>query len=225
MSDDGVRLPNNSHRTAVIGRTGSGKTQAGLWHLSLKNFATFPWIIFDTKGDDMIREIGKMPATQKIRFIDPIPRRGLSIIRPLPHEMKSDQCEDFLWKIHKRGKCGLFIDEGYMFDKYSDALNALYTQGRSLQIPMITLSQKPKYLTQFTFSESDFFQVFDLNDRNDRKRINEFMPADLERPLQPFHSLWYDVGRRSITNFSPVPARDAILDEYAAQLRFAKRVI
>lgn len=222
MSD---RLPGNSHRLAVIGRTGSGKTQAGLWHLSTKDFKSFPWIIFDTKGDDMIRDISKMPGTQKLRFNDQIPKTGLSIIRPLPHEMKSDACEDFLWRIHKRGRCGIFADEGYMFHKYSDALNALYTQGRSLKIPMITLSQKPKYLSQFTFSESDFFQVFDLNDRNDRKRINEFMPADLERPLPAFHSLWYDVGDRSIVNFSPVPARDVILEKFEAQLRLAKRVI
>lgn len=220
-----VRLPNNSQRLAVIGRTGSGKTQAGLWHLSTKNLRDFPWIVFDTKGDELIREIGKFPAVHKIRFGDAIDKQGLHILRPLPHEMKSDECENFLWKLHKRGRCGIFIDEGYMFDKYSDALNALYTQGRSLKIPMITLSQKPKYLTQFTFSESDFFQVFDLNDKNDRKRINEFMPADLERPLPDFHSLWYDVGRRSVVNFSPVPARDTILENFAAQLRYNKRVI
>lgn len=220
-----IRGPGNSHRTAVVGRTGSGKTQAGAFLLGLKNFASFPWIVFDTKGDDLLGEIRKMPGAKTMRFSDPIPKTGLHFIRPLPHEMRSDAGEEFLWKIHKRGRVGVFFDEGYMLDKFSNALAALYTQGRSLKIPMITLSQKPKYLTPFTWSEADFFMVFDLNDRNDRKRIGEFMPADLDRPLRPFHSLWYDVGRRSVTEFAPVPSRERIIENFASQLKATKRVI
>jgi len=220
-----ARLPGNSDRTVIVGRTGTGKTIAGAWHLSLKKFATFPWIVFDTKRDPFFKELWRMQGAKKIRFSDRVGKDGLHYIQPLPHEMKSDAAEDFLWRLHKRGRVGIFIDEGYMFDKFSDALTALYTQGRTLNIPMITLSQKPKYLNMFTFSEAQFFQVFPLNDLNDRKRIAEFSPIDPKVRLREHHSLWYDVGRNSVVELSPVPAPDRLLENFEAQLRATKRAI
>ena len=166
-----------------------------------------------------------MRGANRIRFSDTPWKEGLYYIQPLPHEMKSDACEDFLWRLHKRGRIGIFIDEGYMFDKYSPALDALYTQGRTLKIPMITLSQKPKYLNMFTFSEAQYFQVFALNDLNDRKRIAEFSPINPKALLREHHSLWYDVGRNSVVEFSPGPAPGRVLESFEAQLRAIKRAI
>lgn len=223
MSD--VRLPNNTQRTVLVGRTGSGKTRAGVWHLSNKVFSEFPWVIFDTKRDSFLKKIYRFPGVKKITFSDKISKPGLYYIQPLPEEMQEAQAEDFLWYLHKRGGVGIYIDEGYMMHRYSKALNALYTQGRDLRIPMITLSQKPKYLTPFTFSEADFFQVFQLNDQNDRKRITEFMPADLNRRLPNYHSLWYDVGQDQVVEFRPVPADDQILENIRTQFVQKTRVL
>lgn len=223
-----VRLPTNSQRTFICGRTGTGKTQAGAWLLSTQNYNSFPWVIYDTKGDSLLQQISRMDGSKNIRFADKIGKNGLHFLHPLPHEMKSDANEAFLWRLWKRRNVGIFIDEGYMFDKFSDALITLYTQGRSLHIPMITLSQKPRYLTQFTFSEADFFQVFQLNDINDRKRITEFTSIDPEymgRRLPDYHSLWYDVAQDRLATFSPVPAREAILETFAAGLRTNHKVI
>ncbi len=222
---DGVNFPGKHDRTVIVGRTGTGKTMVGLWHLSGWDFNKFPWIIFDTKGDSKLKELARNPGIKRLKFADAIPKTGLHIIRPLPHEMDSDECEKFLWRIHARKNVGIYFDEGYMLNKYSKALIALYTQGRDLNIPIITLSQKPKYLTQFTFSEADYFQVLALNDKNDRKRIEEFMPADLEKRLPKWHSLWYDVGQDKVTEFSPVPALETILQSFDAKLRQLKRVI
>lgn len=219
------RLPGRSDRTVIVGRTGTGKTIAGAWQLSLQDFKVFPWLVFDTKRDPFLKELWGMNVAKRIRFSDTPGKNGLHYIQPLPHEMKSDEAESFLWCIHKRGKIGLFIDEGYMFDKFSNALDALYTQGRTLKIPMITLSQKPKYLNMFTFSEAQFFQVFALNDLNDRKRIAEFSPIDPKVRLREHHSLWYDVGANSVVEFSPVPAPDRILETFEAQLRAKNRAI
>lgn len=222
---DEIRFPKKRDRLMVLGRTGTGKTVAGAWHLSGWNFDDFPWLIWDTKGDSFLKELSRIPAIKQITFADNPGKKGLYIIRPLPHELDSDECENFLWRMHKRKRIGMWFDEGYMMNKFSKALNALYTQGRDLQIPLITLSQKPKYLSQFALSESDFFQVFQLNDKKDRQRVNEFMPADLERRLPDFHSLWYDVSRDKVSEFSPVPAREQILDSFDAKLRQLKRVI
>lgn len=223
---DAPRLPGNNDRTVVVGRTGTGKTVAGAWLLSLKDFnGNIPWYVFNTKGDELLNEIQRITGQKNARFDDAIAKSGIHFLRPLPHEMQSDMCERFLWNVHKRGRVGLFFDEGYMLDKFSKALQAIYTQGRSLRIPTITLSQKPKYLTPFTWSEADYFMVFHLNDANDRKRVEEFMPADLDRRLPPRHSLWYDVGRHTVTEFRPVPAPDRILETFDAKLRVKHRAV
>jgi hypothetical protein len=219
------RLPGNSHRVSIIGRTGTGKTQAGLWHLSLKHFSKFPWVMFDAKGDTLINEIAQIPGVKAISMKDTPDKSGLHILRATPPQMKSDAMDDFLWRIHKRGRCGLFCDEGYVFDPRGDAFNTVLTQGRSLQIPMIVLSQRPRWLSQFVFSEADFFQVFALNHVKDRRTCEEFIPADLDNRLPDYHSLWYDVGRNSVHTFSPVPPRESILENFENRLRIRKRVI
>lgn len=220
-----IRLPGLKDRTVIVGRTGTGKSIAGAWHLSLKDYTTFPWLVFDTKKEEFFADVWKMNGARRITFADKIPKAGLWYLQPTPKEMASQECEAFLSRIHQRGKVGLFIDEGYSFDKYSNALTAIYTQGRSLRIPVITLSQKPKYLNPFTFSEAQFFQVFALNDLSDRKRIAEYSPISPKIALRPFHSVWYDVGHNSVVEFSPVPAPDRILETFETKLRLAKRAI
>lgn len=220
-----VRLPGLGHRLSLIGRTGTGKTQAGLWQLSLKNFKLFPWIMFDAKGDDLISEIADIPGVEKIGFGDKIPKTGLHHFRGTPPMMKSESMEKFLWSIHARGRCGLFLDEGYVFDRNSDALNTIYTQGRSLQIPVITLSQRPAWLSNFSFSEADFIQAFDLNRREDQKRVEEFTPFDMGTRLPDYHSRWYDVGRNKSDVFLPVPPRQDILENFEDRVRRRKILI
>jgi hypothetical protein len=234
-----LRLPDESQRLAVIGRTGTGKTVAGLWHL-LQQFKStaLPWVVHDTKRDKELKRLWKIGGT-RISLTDPPPKKpGLYYTQPLPHEASGDAMEAFHWRVHQRGGIGIFLDEGYAFDKYSNALVALYTQGRTLRIPMITLSQKPKYLNQFTWSEADFFQVFMLNDKADRKRIAEFVPPLITHTssgrvletgpgerLRDHHSLWYDVGSNQVVEFSPVPAPALIFDEFASLLRRQHRAI
>lgn len=225
MPDNAVRLPNNTQRLTVIGRTGTGKTQAGLWHLSLKDFKKFPWIIFDAKGDPLINEVSAIPGVKQIDFSFVPKYPGLYHLRATPPSMKSDAMEALLWRIHKRGKVGLFFDEGFTFDPRSDALNTIYTQGRALKIPTITLTQRPSWLSRFVFSEADFFQIFGLNDRDDRKTVQRFVPVDMDLPLREFHSIWYDVGKNSVREFLPVPQRDTILDQFEANVRRPKLVI
>lgn len=220
-----VRLPGDTHRLSVLGRTGTGKTQAGLWHLSLKKFTKFPWVIFDAKGDSLINEIARNPLVKRITLADTPDKKGLHHLRATPPEMESDAMEDFLWRIHARGKCGLFLDEGFVFDPRSKALRTVLTQGRSLRIPMIILSQRPAWMSRFVFSEADFFQVFGLNDQDDVKTVKRFVRGDVERRLPPYHSIWYDVGQDDAHLFLPVPPRDVILENFDQNLKPGKLVI
>ncbi len=218
-----INTPNDTQHMLELGRNGSGKTVAGLWHLSRRNFDRKPWIIFDTKGDEVIEKIGHIDGVHHLKLGEMPGKNGLYIVRPMPHQM--DATDNFLWQIHARNNIGIYIDEGYALSK-SDALNALLTQGRSKHIPIIILSQRPVLLSRFCFSESSFFQVFSLTDKRDRLTVQAFIPpesANLDQRLPPYYSLWYDVKQDRASIFSPVPPSETILGTFRDRL-LPKRV-
>jgi len=217
-----VRLPNNTQRILVLGKTGTGKTCAGVWHLSNQDFTKKTWIVLNHKGDDLIDSIeGAEHVDMNFR---PNPKKkGLYIYHPVPEYNDADVTE-LLWDIHAMGNIGVYVDEGYMIPNRDPAFQALLTQGRSKRIPMIILSQRPVWLTRFAISESDFFQVFLLGDKRDRQTVQGFIPVDLEKLmnapinteplLKKFHSIYYDVGKNSAIIMSPVPTADDVLNRF-----------
>ena len=216
-----VRLPGPTHKLAIVGRTGSGKTVAAIWHLSNADFDERPWIILDYKNDELINRIGRA----EIINYDELPSEpGIYILKVLPgQEEKVSEWFRQVWETENRG---VLIDEGYMIDRNDQWFNACLTQGRSKQISMIILSQRPVWLSRFVFSETDFFQVFDLTHSKDLDKVREYVRDDerlqLEKPLAEFNSFYYDVGRRRLETFGPVPDEGELLnaiDERLAQLQ------
>jgi len=203
------RLPRADHRLAVVGRNGSGKTQAAAWFLSHAKFDRQPWVIFDYKVDELLNNI---PRIEEIRVHSRIPKTpGLYIVHPLP--MQEADTEEMLWRIWQRENTGVYIDEAHMLpDK--GAFRSILTQGRSKRIPMITLAQRPAWINRFNFSEANFYLVFHLNDRRDHKTIEQFVPVDLSQPLPQYHSWWHDVDKYHTMLLKPVPDRDTILNRF-----------
>ena len=214
---DSIRLPNSKQRIAILGRTGSGKTIAALWHLSNTNFAVRPWIIIDFKTDQNINAI---PRAQYIG-VDEIPKHpGIYIMQPVMEEM--DTLADTMEKIRVRENIGLYIDEGYMMNesnRVDNKFRTLLTQGRSKHIPMIVLSQRPVWINRFVFSESEFFQIFHLQDKRDVQTIASFLPSNSIIRLPDFHSVYYDVGRNHVSYLSPVPNENEILEKIDNKLK------
>lgn len=219
-----TRLPDNTQRLVNVGSTGTGKTVAGLWHLSHRNFDEMPWLLIDQKGDKLIREIGPVEiAFKNNRYAMPT-EPGLYVVRPLPIPEHEAAIEALLWDIWAQEYFGLYIDEGYMLAK-SKALNSIYTQGRSKHIPVITNSQRPVWLSRFTFSEADFFQVFRLNDERDRDSMRTMLPDLPKRyKLKPYHSLYYDVAKNRLNEFLPVPGPEEVLARFQAKTVPARKV-
>lgn len=210
-----LRLPDDTHRVSVIGRTGSGKTQGAVWQLSKRRFDLRPWIILDWKRDKLIGTLG----AQKTDIGGKPPKKpGLYIAQPQPHEAEDGTLETYLWKIWAQENTGIYVDEGYMIGNNNNAFRSLLTQGRSKHIPMIILSQRPVGMDRYVFSESDYFQIFEITDTRDKKTVNSFVPVDLDARLPKYHSIWYDVGQNEATLLAPVPDGDTL------QGRFRKRI-
>lgn len=206
-----IRLPDDSQRLVIVGKTGTGKTQCAIWHLARRSWDTMPWIIIDYKRDSLI---AKLPA-KEISLARAPSAPGLYVVRPMPTQDDA-ALEAFLWQVWHNENTGLFVDEGFMIPQHSDAFQAILTQGRSKHIPTITLSQRPVWLSRFVFSEADFFQCFWLNDRDDRKSLERFLPFTIER-LPNFHSSYYDVSLDKATEWKPVPRANAIVEMFRAR--------
>jgi len=208
-----MKFPNDTQRLAIIGRTGSGKTQAGAWHLANRSIDEMRWVILDYKQDALLNQI---PGLQEIDLSKLPHRKGLYIAHPLPNQ--EEQVEEFLWRIWSKENTGLYVDEGYMLGR-SKAFSALLTQGRSKHIPVIVCTQRPVWLTKFVWSESDFFQVFRMNTGDDYKKIHDFIPHRLDRnPVPDFHSYYYDVGKSRLSLLTPAPDQQTILDLFAEKI-------
>lgn len=202
-------------RASIVGRTGSGKTVAAVFQLLHLPIEDVPIVIYDYKGDDLIADIGEHELVHHIRPDQFPDRPGLWVVRPLPDE--EDAVEEQLWRIWNRQWMGVFMDEGYMVSG-SDAYRALLTQGRSLHIPVLTLSQRPVWMDKFSFTEASFYQVFDLNNRMDRQKMMEYIPADLEATLPPHHSFFHDVAANETEVLKPVPEPAELVRRYHERL-------
>ena len=216
-----MELPTNDKRTAVIGSTGSGKTQFAIWLLSTRDFLFRPWIIFDFKGDDLIEEIDP----QEISVYGSVPTKpGLYVVRPIP-QRDDKAVEEFLWKIWAQEWTGIYIDEGYMVGARNAALNACLTQGRSKRIEMIILSQRPKWMSKFVFSEANNFAVMNLTLQEDRDFVKGYVGGNEISLLPKFHSLWYSADKQKATLLKPVPDRKELIERFAILSERKRKVI
>lgn len=206
----------------ITGRTGTGKTVAAVWHLSLRDLDKSPWIVIDYKTDELINSIDKAEHVD-VGFVPKKKATGIFIAHPVP-EADDEAVNNWLLKLWERGRVGVYTDEGYMVAG-CPAFNLLLTQGRSLRIPMITLSQRPVWVSRFNFSEADFFQMFELSDKRDQKTVQSFVPYSLEAELPLYHSYYYDVAKKKLTNLLPVPHESVILQTIEDKLKKHRRAI
>lgn len=227
-----IYLPGRNDRITILGRTGTGKTVGAVWHLSRKNLREETWLGVDYKGDDHLAMLEDAGAPV-IDVDDKLPTKpGFYIVRP-----NADDADAVgrLWRrIHKRRNLGVYVDEGYMVDD-DKGYDALLTQGRSLFIPMIILSQRPRWITRFVFSEATFFQVYALNDDDDWRRVAGFLPLpvawdatrvanqtpSLAGLLNPplYRSYYYDTNEQQLVKFLPVPPVEESVNVIAQQIR------
>lgn len=194
----------------------------GLFLLTeMRLYETMPWFIIDYKGDDMIKAIPAVSVDpRRAPPIDP----GLYKVEASPFLAESDPVDTFLRKVWHNGHTGLFFDEAYMLpDRYGKrgdggTLRALFTTGRSREIPIISLSQRPVDVTRYNFTEASHHVIFRLNDKRDRDTVRQYVPQEQfdeafggSGMLPKYNSLWYDVDRDIVFELMPCPCPKDIL--------------
>lgn len=213
--DKGMNFPGGEDRTAILGRTGSGKTTFSCWLLSGTDFSRERWVIYNTKGDKLINQIASIPGVRTLNISETPDENGLYVYNPRPDQQEEiDASFRRIWDLED---CGVFIDEGYMIET-EGGFNALLTQGRSRRIPMIVCSQRPAWISKYVFSEASFISVFQLQHLGDRKNVAQFVPLDINYRLPRYSSFWYDVGEHTLYRLSPVPPAPAIVENFRRSL-------
>jgi len=223
MEEAGFHLPGPTERVLINGRTGSGKTVFGSWLLSRMNFLEMPWVILDWKRDELL---GGITHARQIGPGEKPP------YKPWLYHMKLDpgdnDLEKWLQQVWARGGVGLYVDEGYelpdvMARREGSVVRRIQTQGRSLRIPVITLTQRPSMLSKFFKSEVSYYAAFDLNDEADQKTVKGYVPKNdpvwnFDMELPDYHCRWYEVANNFSCILKPVPKPAKILAAFEQRL-------
>lgn len=194
-----------------------------MWLLSRRDIDMRPWIILDYKDDpeDLINNVDKAVL---ISYDDKLPTKpGLYILKYGQDD--TEEITNFLWRVLRQRGIGLYIDEAMTLGQNNKAFNTILTQGRSLHIPCMVLTQRPVKVSPWAFSEAKFWWVFNLVKRRDRETVADDVPISPDYDLPRFHSYYYDVGERKLTKLLPVPDGDAILADIDARLPKQKRFL
>lgn len=222
MANNDFRLPGIEHRTGVFGATGTGKTRLGTWLCSVAPFDQIPYCVIDYKLEQLFSQIDRI---KEIGLTEKLPKSpGLYILRPTSTD--DDAVEAWLWEVYNREDFGLYVDEGYGIDRYSKAMRAILTQGRSKHLPVTWVSQRPTQIPPFVVSEATFIAAFQLTLPQDVAKLSEVMgrsEADISQRLPEYHARWYDVPKRKGFIMNPVPDDDDILNRFDMRLAPKRR--
>lgn len=221
-----LTMPGPSDRTVIVGQSGSGKTQFGAWLLSRMDYDHRPWIVLDYKNEEIFNAIEKAVY---LDYSSAIPTKpGIYIIKVNSDEDISEM-SDFLLRVHDAGKqgngCGIYVDEGMVMGHHNRGYKACLTQGRSLQIPMIVLTQRPVGVSGWTFTEAKYWVVFDLMKKDDRKIVADYTPIRWDYQLKEYHSLYYQLQGKILKKLDPVPGFDQIVATFDERLPKQRRTL
>lgn len=205
-------LINPGERAVVAGRTGSGKSTLANWLLQRSPGV---WVILNPK---LTKAYEKLPGSKVVSGFDDVKidrafrEARFVIVNPKQQEARPEEMDYFVQWLHDSyEKVGLCVDELYTLHKNGkagDGLLGWLTRGRELKQSFLGLTQRPAWLSQFVFSESNYIGEMSLNLPADRKRMFEFIGhEEALRNLPPRQWLWYNTEADSLRLFNPVPVR------------------
>lgn len=217
------RFPGPRDRMTVNGMTGSGKSTFAFWVFSESaDFDKKPWVIVDYKNEIIVSEMLANKDAKLIKLNGDLPDKpGIYVLKPEHFEV--GEMADWLWKVHRRGRTGLIFDEISMVPELrgegnsGGPMKSILSQGRSKEIPVFSLAQRPVDVNKHVYTEANFTAAFRLRSKKDYEKVMDAVPDDVPvwnntRKLRRFECRWYDAEQDWGAFLGPSPPQEAILD-------------
>lgn len=234
----GFAFPGPRDRVTINGMTGSGKSTFALWLFAESaDFDKKPWIFLDFKEEGLIAKALAAKLFGLLSIDAKIPKKpGVYVVRHNPRHGQAPVV-DFLWKIYEAGKTGLFLDEATMVPELRGEANSggpfqsLLSQGRSKEIPVWVLAQRPVNVNIMVFTENNFYSAFRLRGAEDLKKVVKNIPADSRGfarvwgesvKVPRYWSRWYDAEQDRSFLLRPCPSPEKILEILSDRIETAK---
>lgn len=178
----------------IPGRTGSGKT-----FLARNYLANYPRVIvLDTKGTLEWPEVSSSEViiiTHLEELPKAIARYSKVIYKPAFEELNYPFYEEFYKFCYLLGDVIVWTDEVMQVcpnsQKIPEYFKGIMTRGRELRVAAWNLTQRPSTIPLVTMSECTHVFAFDLNMKEDRKRLVEVTEQTEFYQKPGYRVFWY----------------------------------
>lgn len=186
----------------IAGRTGSGKSVTAEYYL-----AGYDYVIkLDTKDEVSERRANKQPLWRgleegkdytvitRLAELDNVETHKVIYVPDFTEQTQDHYNSLFKW-VYERQNTILWIDELMSIaenpSRYPPYLKALYTRGRSKNVAVWSLTQRPKDIPTIVMANSTHFFIYDLNMPQDRKQVVEASGFTEFYELPGKYTFWY----------------------------------
>lgn len=198
------RVPKGK-RALILGRTGSGKTAGAVWLLSRSPGKFF---VLNAKHDELMTKIGPQVELDRASILEGLKKSRVVVCNPKTTSQES--FDDLIGELGETTKnLGFCCDELLYLHKGNGqagpGLLGWLTRGRSRGQSFIGATQRPAMISQFCYSEADYYMVYHVPLRKDQLKIDDFSRRGVSRDRGPYQWGWYDVGADKLQEYGPVP--------------------
>lgn len=199
---DNIKI-NTSDRVSIFGRTGSGKTFFAK-HWLLPHYDRYVFWDIKHESTDIEHDIVVNNPKQLKNSI-----KNYNKILYQPTSPTDKDFDDICKIIFDSKNNALYVDEAAMVSTPTKILynhKVLVTQGRSYDVGIINVSQRPRDLHNTLISESEHLFVFALSLETDVLKLRQQMgvAADEIYYLPEYHFLYHNVKLNKSYVFKPI---------------------
>ena len=207
-------------RWAIIGKSGSGKSVFARWIAYQYYRAHWPVVIVDPKkryvdaaqGDDYATSPADSTIARPWKIADGLfnPDAKVQIYLPTFPALKDPVLDRLFFTLLDRGGLVLHIEDMTQVANENSTptgLAALMTDGRTAEVPLLLLAQRPVGIPRNMIDQAENFAIFRLPDIDDRTRASKILgDKRVERIILPRRYFWYlHEGDDFPTKYSPLP--------------------